>query len=112
MKVIILSAGQGRRLLPLTESRPKCSLPINGRPLLEWQLREISHCAVDEVVVATGYAAHVVEDLVVGLDLGGLQVRTEFNPFFEHCDNLGTCWLMRHEMYAEMSGNTGDDVPI
>ena len=54
MKVIILSAGQGRRLLPLTESRPKCSLPINGRPLLEWQLREISLCAVDEVVIATG----------------------------------------------------------
>ena len=108
MKVIILSAGQGRRLLPLTESRPKCSLPINGRPLLEWQLREISRCDVEEVVIATGYAAHVVEDIVAGLDLDGLQVRTEFNPFFEHCDNLGTCWLMRHEMRGEFVVLNGD----
>ena len=108
MKVIILSAGQGRRLLPLTESRPKCSLPINDRSLLEWQLLEISLCSVDEVVIATGYAAHVVEDIVADLDLGGLQVRTEFNPFFEHCDNLGTCWLMRHEMRGEFVVLNGD----
>ena len=69
MKIIILSAGQGRRLLPLTQSRPKCSLLINGRPLLEWQLREISLCAVDEVVIATGYEAGVVEEIVAGLEL-------------------------------------------
>jgi choline kinase len=108
MKVIILSAGQGRRLLPLTESRPKCSLPINGRPLLEWQLREISLCAVDEVVIATGYEAGVVEEIVAGLELGDLRIRTEYNPFFEHCDNLGTCWLMRHEMRGEFVVLNGD----
>ena len=40
MKAIILSAGQGSRLLPLTQDRPKCLLPIGPRHLLEWQVRE------------------------------------------------------------------------
>ena len=36
MKALILSAGQGSRLLPLTESRPKCLIELSGRSLLEW----------------------------------------------------------------------------
>ena len=38
MKAIILSAGQGSRLLPLTEGKPKCLLPIGPRTLIEWQV--------------------------------------------------------------------------
>lgn len=108
MKVIILSAGRGRRLLPLTESRPKCVLPVDGQPLLERQLREIAQCAVDEVVVATGYAAEAVEEVIAGLDLAPLRVRTFHNPFHSHCDNLGTCWLLRHEMQGEFVVLNGD----
>ena len=48
MKAIILSAGQGRRLLPLTQSTPKAALAVAGRSVLEWQLHEIARCAVDE----------------------------------------------------------------
>ena len=36
MKAIILSAGQGRRLLSLTENTPKCLLPFSGKPIVEW----------------------------------------------------------------------------
>jgi len=38
MKVLILSAGHGRRLLPLTENTPKCILPLMGQSLIEWQI--------------------------------------------------------------------------
>lgn len=107
-KAVILSAGQGRRLLPLTEAAPKCSLPISGRSVLEWQLREISRCEIDEVVVVTGFAASVVDELLPQLDLGGLHVRTLYNPFFAHCDNLGTCWIAREEMHAEFVLINGD----
>jgi NDP-sugar pyrophosphorylase family protein len=37
-RAVILSAGKGSRLLPLTEDRPKCLLEFSGRTLLEWQL--------------------------------------------------------------------------
>ena len=108
MKVIILSAGRGRRLLPLTESLPKCVLPVDGQPVLERQLRQIAQCAVEEVVVATGYAAEAVDELIAGLDLAPLRVRTFHNPFHAHCDNLGTCWLLRHEMQGEFVVLNGD----
>lgn len=42
MKAIILSAGQGKRLLPLTADNPKCLLNIEGHSLIEWQINELS----------------------------------------------------------------------
>ena len=61
MKAIILSAGQGGRLLPLTENLPKCLLPIGEYTLLEHQLRGLSACGVTDVAVVTGFAAGAVE---------------------------------------------------
>jgi len=113
MKAIILSAGQGRRLLPLTESRPKCALPVGPRSVLEWQLHEIAQTAVDEVVVVTGFGADTVDALVGAWR--GLPVRTVYNPFFAHCDNLGTCWVARGEMHGDfviVNGDTLFEAPI
>lgn len=106
MKVIILSAGQGRRLLPLTASRPKCALPVGPRAVLEWQLHEISRTAVDEVVVVTGFGADAVDDMVQRQH--HVPTRTLFNPFFALCDNLGTCWIARAEMTGEFVIINGD----
>ncbi len=97
MKVIILSAGQGRRLLPLTESTPKCALPVAGRSVLEWQLKEIARCGgVDEVVVVTGFGADRVDEIAASVSAP--RVRTLYNPFYALSDNLGTCWVARTEM--------------
>jgi len=99
MKVIILSAGQGSRLLPLTEKKPKCALEVAGAPVLEWQLRTISRCKeVDEVVVVTGYATDQVEAIIADFSADNMIVRSLHNPFFGASDNLGTCWIARHEM--------------
>lgn len=106
MKAIILSAGQGRRLLPLTENTPKCALPVLGRSILEWQLREIAKCAVDEVVVVTGFGADRVDEI---LDRDhGIPARTLYNPFYAHSDNLGTCWVARGEMDGPFMILNGD----
>jgi choline kinase len=96
MKVIILSAGQGRRLLPLTANLPKCALPVAGRSVLEWQLDELSGLPIEEVVVVSGFAADAVDAIVDRVR--GLKVRTFYNPFYAHSDNLGSCWIARHEM--------------
>jgi L-glutamine-phosphate cytidylyltransferase len=106
MKAIILSAGQGRRLLPLTEKSPKCALPIGGRSALEWQLHEIARCDIDEVVVVTGFGADTVDDIVARTT--ALPVRTLYNPFYARCDNLGTCWVARTEMYQPFVIINGD----
>ena len=96
MKAIILSAGQGRRLLPLTANRPKSALAVGDRSVLEWQLHEIAQCDVDEVVVVTGFRADVIDALL--LPQKQVPTRTLYNPFYAHCDNLGTCWIARPEM--------------
>ena len=51
MKAVILSAGQGSRLLPLTEDCPKCLLPINSSRLIELQIRNLIACGIDDVAV-------------------------------------------------------------
>jgi choline kinase len=107
MKAIILSAGQGRRLLPLTESTPKCALPVAGRTLLEWQLNEISHCDVSEVLVVTGFGADQVDRIAGATD--AVRVRTLYNPFYALSDNLGTCWVASGEMaepFVLINGDT------
>jgi len=107
MKIIILSAGQGRRLLPLTAARPKCGVDISGKTLLGWQLGEIARCDIDEVVVVSGFHADVVDELVA--EVTDLPVRTLHNPFFDASDNLGTCWVARHEMtepFIILNGDT------
>lgn len=106
MKAIILSAGQGRRLLPLTADKPKSALPVCARSLLEWQLHEIAQCAIDEVVVVTGFAADVIDDIVERQH--DVPTRTLYNPFFAQCDNLGTCWIARGEMQGDFLIVNGD----
>ncbi len=96
MKAIILSAGQGRRLMPLTESMPKCCLQLDGRTILEWQIEALAANGIDEVVVVTGFGHHVVEDVVSRID--EIPVRAVYNPFYALSDNLGTCWVARGEM--------------
>lgn len=107
MRVILLSAGQGRRLLPLTEDVPKCALLVAGRSILEWQLNEIGQCAVDEVVVVTGFEARVVDNIVAAANFPG-RIRTFHNPFYASSDNLGTVWIAREEMHEPFVIINGD----
>ena len=53
MKVVILSAGQGKRLSPLTDDRPKCLVELSGRTVLHWQLAHLASVGVSEAVVVT-----------------------------------------------------------
>lgn len=109
MKAIILSAGQGRRLLPLTAETPKCLIPFSGRPLLEWQVRSLASAGVTEVVVVTGFEAQKVDAALAAISLPGVVLRTTHNPFFELADNLASCWIARHEMkqpFLILNGDT------
>lgn len=108
MKAIILSAGQGRRLLPLTESVPKCCLQIGGRTMLEWQVESLVRNAIDEIVVVTGFGHHVVDEVASNID-SPVPLRTLYNPFYALSDNLGTCWVARGEMdrpFVLLNGDT------
>jgi choline kinase len=108
MKAVILSAGQGSRLLPLTAERPKCLLPLGPKSLIEWQIEVLSRCGVDEIVVVVGFRAALVEAALAERARPGLRIRTLFNPFYNVADNLGSCWLARHEMTGDFLLLNGD----
>lgn len=97
---MILCAGQGRRLLPLTRFSPKCLLNIAGRPVLEWQLRALAANGVSDVTVVTGFGAEAVESALRRMGPVGAGVRTLFNPFFGVADNIGSCFVARDLLRA------------
>jgi len=109
VKAIILSAGQGRRLLPLTEDCPKCLLPVGDRAVLHWQLDALAQAGCREIVVVVGFGADKVEAAIAERPDAG-RIRTLYNPFYALSNNLATCWVARHEMDGDFLIVNGDVV--
>lgn len=63
MNAIILAAGMGTRLRPLTNDRPKCLVEVLGEPLIERQIRFLHEAEIKEIVLVSGYKAERLEFL-------------------------------------------------
>jgi choline kinase len=55
MKVIILAAGMGTRLMPHTNDRPKCMVSLAGKSILSYQLQVLKNHGLDDITIVTGY---------------------------------------------------------
>jgi dTDP-glucose pyrophosphorylase len=64
MKVVILAAGLGRRMLPLTESMPKPLIPINGRPFLYYVLKNLNKAGFDDIIVVANYKIEMIKEFL------------------------------------------------
>lgn len=65
MKALLLAAGLGTRLRPLTLQTPKCLLPVGGKPLLAYHLEALQHIGITDVLINTHYL-HEQVDVFVG----------------------------------------------
>lgn len=110
MKAIILGAGQGKRLLPLTSDRPKNTIEIAGRSMLAWQVDQFVRCGVTEIHVVTGFKAEVQEREIDALrgQYPGCRFESVFNPFYKVADNLVSCWMAGPHMEDEFVLVNGD----
>jgi len=109
MRAIIVSAGQGKRLLPHTESTPKCLLNVlDDLSVLEIQLRTLVACGIRDVSIMVGFHAEKVEQTLAQRPIAGLNVRTCYNPFYDVSDNLATVWLALPEMDGDFIILNGD----
>lgn len=61
MRGIVIAAGRGVRMRPLTEEQPKCLLPIAGRTLLDWTIDGMRNAGCEEIVVVTGHAGDAIK---------------------------------------------------
>ena len=75
MDAIVMAAGKGRRLRPVTERWPKPILPVDGRPVVATVLRELRGAGCDRVTVVTGHLAQQVEALLGDGSAFGLELR-------------------------------------
>jgi glucose-1-phosphate thymidylyltransferase len=80
MEAVVMAAGAGNRLRPLTERWAKPVLPIDGRPVLSVLLRELSRAGVERVWLVTGHLAEQVEALAGDGSAFGLEIKFVRQP--------------------------------
>src|SRR5581483_5457756 len=75
MKALILAAGRGERMRPLSDHRPKPLLEVRGKPLIAWHLEALARAGVREVVVNTAWLEEQFEPALGDGARWGLRIR-------------------------------------
>ncbi|MCP8899378.1 N-acetylmuramate alpha-1-phosphate uridylyltransferase MurU [Gilvimarinus xylanilyticus] len=74
MKAMILAAGLGKRMRPLTDHKPKPLIEVRGKPLIEWHLERIACAGMTEVIINISYLGHMIRDHIGDGSSWGLNV--------------------------------------
>jgi len=88
MRLIILAAGQGTRLRPLTDTRPKCLVELNGLSLLDWQVQTARKVGIEDIIIVGGYMAE---------QLARPGVKVILNPEFATTNMVYTLFCVESE---------------
>ena len=94
MKGLILSAGMGARLDPLTREQPKCMVPVAGRPMMDYQLDSLRRAGVAHCTIVVGYMADSVRGYF-GSDYRGVSLSYVENIAYAETNNLYSLWLAK-----------------
>ncbi|WP_225741270.1 HAD-IIA family hydrolase [Halorussus halophilus] len=103
MRGIILAAGIGSRLRPVTLSKPKCCVTVGDAPILTRQLRAYADAGVTDVTVVAGYLADDVRTLCeeVARKRPELDVSIEESEVYANTDNMYSLYLAREAVAGE-----------
>ncbi len=112
MKAILISAGKGTRLLPLTEELPKCLMPLNGKiTVIEQQLKVLNLSNINDIKIILGYNVEKVEKKISALPfINKMNIEVIYNPFFDISNNLISLWMARQFMDDDIITINGDDI--
>ena len=101
LRALLLAAGFGTRLRPLTLHTPKCLVPIGGQPLLAHWLKQLELIGTDAALVNTHYLADQVEDFLAGWQQGSMTLKRSHEPSL-----LGTAGslLANRDFFAGCTG--------
>ncbi len=80
MKAMILAAGLGTRLRPLTETMPKPLLPVGGTPLIVWNLSLLRKNGIQDVVINLHYLGSMIEDALGHGSRWNMRIRYSYEP--------------------------------
>ena len=109
---LVLAAGAGRRLQPLTDDLPKTLLPVDGeRTILDIALANLKRAGLDDVAVVTGFAAHRIDERKQALEKDhGVNLELVFNDKAEEWNNAYSLWIAREQLRGGAILVNGDTV--
>lgn len=108
-RAIILSAGQGSRLLPLTADRPKCLIEVGGRAILDHQIEALAASGVAAITIVAGYRIGHIEAHVAAARPGP-SIEVRLNPFWATASSIGSVWAARDRLSGPFILLNGDTV--
>jgi choline kinase len=112
LRGLVLAAGPGRRLHPLTAALPKTLLPLtDGRTILDLALSNLRSVGLEDVVLVTGFASERVEERAPELERRyGVRLELVFNDRAEEWNNAYSLWLARDALREGALLVNGDTV--
>jgi len=84
MRAVILAAGCGERLLPLTKTSPKPLTPVLGKPLLRYTIETLKEAAVEDIIIVTGYLSHSIQEYFGDGSKFHVKIRYAYNPVYKN----------------------------
>jgi CTP:phosphocholine cytidylyltransferase-like protein len=91
-KAVILAAGMGRRLKPLTDHAPKCLTEVHGTPILINTLKGLSSAGIRVCTIVVGYFSSAIEKLM-GSRFKNVELKYVYNRDFENTNDMYSLWL-------------------
>ncbi len=93
MQAVILSAGEGKRLRPLSAKVPKCFLKIKGKPIIEYQLEYLRKEGIKDIIIVVGYKAKFIKR-----KLQNRSIKFVLNPFYKKTNVLTSLWFAKDKL--------------
>lgn len=100
MQAIILAAGMGKRLGEYTKNNTKCMVPVNGVPLIDRVLNQLSSLKLSRVVIVVGYEGQKLIDYI-GNEYNGLKIEYIFNSIYNKTNNIYSLALAKDKMQED-----------
>ena len=105
MQAIILAAGTGSRLRPLTNDVPKCMVKVNGVPMIERAIDALVAAGIKKLVVGLGYKSQVLKDFIRSTftqdRLQCMQIQFGENPDYDKTNNIYSLYLLKEFFKAD-----------
>lgn len=110
MRAVIMAGGKGTRLASLTKDEiPKGLYPINGRPILEWQLLQLKKYGITDVILVVGYLGDKIRDCFG--DGSRLEMSIEYIVEEEPLGTAGALYFLRSKLHRRDSAEQNVPVP-
>lgn len=100
MQAIILAAGMGKRLGEYTKDNTKCMVPINGVPLIDRVLDQLSKLNLNRAIIVVGYKGKKLMNYI-GKERNGLKIEYIDNPIYDKTNNIYSLGLAKDKMVED-----------